>query len=558
MKNYLKIAAPLTLCAAIAPIVAAEAKPKRGATKPNVVLLFADDISAREFPIYGSSVWSDLRGDNTQDPALRASTPVMDRLANEGCWINTCWAATVSSPSRAQMMTGRYAHIHKWWENKEKGTYIGETGKEETYPPFASSPLQLGRVAQMGGYATYWAEKTQVPYPERADLYGFDEGFYTPGSLSAGAPHTDFKMERVKGKQGVYTIVDSGEEVETYQQISYYWYPGITLVNDPSCKRQNTLEAWPNTPESIANFGLNDYGPDLAQDFIIDFMERKHDEGKPFFIYHTTHLGHAAYNFLNPETNSNWPGTPVINWDGKNYTRKDPNITGDKGVYDTHGTVTEDGIHRQISYIDYVVWRYMEKFKQMGIDDNTILIIAADNGTSGYGKGKIERQKGVHVPMIIYAPCLNMTKQGEQSALVNVADILPTLAELVGVDIPSDYDINGVSLLPYLTTKSDHHRDYIYAYRGGSQLIRGDKVMRDGYGKWYDMTTNVEDYDSFPLIEDWSKVSEAHRAQRDQLLKELPQYDLFMTERNGPGGTQAPKDSSVKLYEKYHYTKDTF
>jgi len=75
------------------------------AEKLNVIVYFADDISAREFPIYGSSVWSKPEGGDTTDPAYRAYTPVMDRMAQEGCWVKTAWAATVCSPSRAMMMT---------------------------------------------------------------------------------------------------------------------------------------------------------------------------------------------------------------------------------------------------------------------------------------------------------------------------------------------------------------------------------------------------------------------------------------------------------------------
>lgn len=57
--------------------------------KPNIIVYFADDISARELPIYGSSVWTDPLRENTSDSEFRAKTPVLDKLAMQGCWIKT-------------------------------------------------------------------------------------------------------------------------------------------------------------------------------------------------------------------------------------------------------------------------------------------------------------------------------------------------------------------------------------------------------------------------------------------------------------------------------------
>ena len=55
-------------------------------------------------------------------------------------------------------------------------------------------------------------------------------------------------------------------------------------------------------------------------------------------------------------------------------TRTQPHITGDKGVYDTHGTVTQPGIQSHINYLDYQMWLYRNKLKEMGIEDNTVVV----------------------------------------------------------------------------------------------------------------------------------------------------------------------------------------
>ncbi len=515
-----------------------------GLEKPNVVIFFADDISAREIPVYGSTVWTQPGGGDTQDVEYRAKTPVLDRLAAEGCHIKTVWAATVCMPSRAMMMTGRYAHLHKWWVNGDQGKYRDTEGRLSTWPLYESSPILIGHVAQQAGYGTFWAGKTQMPGDMRK--YGFDEACFTPGNESGdgggggGAnPYTDFKTayKKVDGNR-VLVNYDTGKEIpwKSYPQDGWYWHPNVQLMNHPSSKEP--FAWWPNTPEAKGKFGINTYGPDVELQFVFDFMERQHKAGKPFFVYHCSHLGHDAYDWFNPQVKNMWPGTPIVKWDGKGYTRTEPKVKGDEGKYGNQETITGPGIHNHINYIDYQVWLYQRKFADMGIAGNTVFIFCADNGTWSYGKHNVDRQKGCHVPMIIYAP--GMTKHGEQDILVNLADILPTLADIAGFKLPSEYEINGQSLWPYLTTHTTRHRDWIYAYQGSSQLIRGERVLNDGNGRWWDVTSDPSDLIGFKQITDWGSVPETFMEERRKLEDILPKFDLYETEHDAPGVPSQP------------------
>ena len=509
--------------------------------KPNIIVYFADDISARELPVYGSTVWTDPWRNDTSDPQYRAKTPVLDRLAEEGCWIKTAWAATVCNPSRAMMMSGRYAYLTKWWNNKDKGFGPDENGKMGTWPLYESSPLLIGHVAGKAGYATFWTGKTQMAGDD--SLHGFEEGCFTPGEYMAkDNPYTDFRhdMVEIDGKKTLVNA-DTGEPCDTYLQNSWYWAPHVGLMNHPSAKaKPGKLVWWPNTEESKKNYGLHTYGPDVELEFAFDFMERQHKAGKPFFVYHTTHLGHDAFNWFFPDDKSSWPGTPIVEWNGKGYTRTEPNVTGDKGVYDTHGSITGPGIHNHVNYIDYQMWQYRKKLDAMGIADNTVMIFCADNGTGGYGKNSGEKQKGCHVPMIIYAP--GMKKHGEQDVLMSLVDVLPTIADLVGFEIPKDYEIDGESMVPFLFTDKPDHRKYIYAQRGPEQIIRGEKVLKDGRDKWWDVSSCPDDLISFSEVKSWGAVSEAHREEREELLGILPKYDLYYDEYNAPGVDIEPKN----------------
>ncbi|TXG38382.1 sulfatase-like hydrolase/transferase [Seonamhaeicola maritimus] len=503
--------------------------------QPNIVLLFADDISARELPVYGSTVWSlpkggELKGGNTSDTQYKAQTPVLDKLANEGCYIKTAWAATVCGPSRAMMMTGRYAHLHKWWHNKDKGKAPNGKGHWDLYD---SSPHSIAHVAKAGGYATFWAGKTQM----NIEGFDFDEGCFTPGegSYNKAIHTTDFRLETRKetGKKKIFNA-DTGKALtqKSYVQSGWYWKPHVQLMNHPDTSER--LVWWPNTKASKKKFGLNTFGPDVELEYIFEFMERKQKENQPFFVYHTSHLGHDAFDFLHPESGNKWPGTPKINWDGKKYTRTNPKVTGDNGVYNTYGTITEDGIHTHVNYLDYQIWQYMNKFKELGIENNSIFIFCADNGTSGYGKSSPISQTGTHVPLIIYAPGMNLTKKGAQNVLANISDLVPTIADLGGVTIPESYEVNGESLVPFLTTDKPKHREWIYGYHKETTLIRGDLVMKDGNNVWYDVSKEPADLISFPKIKDWTKVSEAHRKERDELQDIVPRFDYHATAHDAP------------------------
>jgi hypothetical protein len=150
----------------------------------------------------------------------------------------------------------------------------------------------------------------------------------------------------------------------SWSQTSFFWQPSVGILD----YTEGSEYEWPKTIEDKRNYGLNTYGPDVEMDFNLKFIEESHNEEKPFFLYHTTHLGHTAENYLRQKSSSGdlkvtYPGTPKVNWDGHKYTRVTPNITGDKGNYDTRDTITEPGQHTHVNYLDYQVCIYAKDLK---------------------------------------------------------------------------------------------------------------------------------------------------------------------------------------------------
>lgn len=467
------------------------------ATKPNVILIMADDISAREFEFHGSTAWS----------GSRAKTPVLDRLAREGCHLATMWSSTVCMPTRAMIMTGRYPHLTKWWDNGEFGK--GKKGRPNSVPD--SSPLMIGKLAGQAGYRSIWVGKTHVTLNSRATQYGFDEGMFSHGE------RTD--------EENPYPHMLNVKNPDFWNYNSFYWWPEIQTMKHP--RHQEKPFQWVETK-------LNDYGPDIEMEHIFDFMDRTKAQNKPFFIYHTPHLGHKAVDMADPKFEMTWPGTPKLTWNAKTgtYTRHTPKLTphGKLNTLDTTYTkenITPNELKYHIEYLDYQVWQYLTKLREMGELGNTILIFTADNGTGNAAwKASVVRQRGVHVPCVIYAPGEKEFVTGRQNILSDLTDILPTLADIMGSSLPSkkDYELSGKSLWPYLTRGTRQHREWIYSFKGKRQLIRGQHLMRDGDGNWWDASTTPIDLDSFAPVKKPDALTGEQKTEKQSLDKILARY----------------------------------
>lgn len=465
--------------------------------RPNVIVIMADDISAREFPFYESTTWSDGR---------LGKTPQMDKLAEAGCFIETMWSATICKPARVSLMNGTYAYRNKYWDNRHIGSSC-----HYTYNAYESAHITLGNLTRDAGYANIWVSKTHINDGGDTLSMGFNENVFNPGETKRhmgwnpfGTPH-----------QNPYEFFKS-DNPKDWDYESFFWWPEMQLLNHP---------AYPNEPYKFVETHINDYAPDLEMEYIFDFMDRSKAKGTPFFILHTPHLGHLAKDPALPGKPTVWPGTPVIEWTGDGYTRKDPkHILKEDGTYDRIN-ITPPGLSYHVEYLDYQMWQYIDKLEKIGELDNTVIIFTADNATQdnagNWGKARFKSQQGQHVPMLIYAPEHLLKVNGRQNIVADVTDILPTVAEIVGFEIPEGYDkLDGKSLWPYLTGKSNHHRDWIYSMRMDAQMIRNTKVMRDGYGTWYDVNQRPGDYDSFTAIE-----ALPNGEYKDTLLKEAKKLE---------------------------------
>jgi len=212
------------------------------AARPNLILIMADDLGAKELSCYGNR---------------EHQTPHLDRLARTGVQFATCYSTPICHPTRFEIMTGRYGHHNKVYQ------FAGRPGGPRPDSPEEQivNHRTFAHVLKEAGYSTGLAGKWQLSgkVPTLVRETGFDEYLMWAyvHNLPEGVEHTGGWEGAVGGKT------------------CRYWHPSLL-------KNGEYVQTKPD-----------DYGPDMFTDFVIDFAKR-HRDG-PFFIYYPMALTHAPY-----------------------------------------------------------------------------------------------------------------------------------------------------------------------------------------------------------------------------------------------------------------------
>jgi len=128
--------------------------------------------------------------------------------------------------------------------------------------------------------------------------------------------------------------------------------------------------------------------------------------------------------------------------------------------------------YASIAYLDAQFGRAVQALKDAGEYDNTIFVIAGDNGLSLGEHGLLGKQNlyefgGMHVPLVFAGPGI---PKGETKALAYLMDIFPTVYDLAGIDLKSNVD--GKSLAHVIRHESTRVRDFLFtAYEKGQRAV---------------------------------------------------------------------------------------
>ena len=156
---------------------------------------------------------------------------------------------------------------------------------------------------------------------------------------------------------------------------------------------------------------------------------------------------------------------------------------------------------RMISGVDLVIGRLRTKLRELGLAENTVIVLVGDNGyflgERGYAGKWLPYDQSIHVPLLMFDPRGSATKAGARptSFALNI-DIPPTLLDLAGVAIPPS--MQGRSLLPLARgqTPADWRTDFWIEHLMMERSIRKHEGVRNEryrYGRYFEAQPVLEE-----------------------------------------------------------------
>jgi len=370
------------------------------AARPNVILIMADDFGYECVGANGGESYK---------------TPALDKLAADGMRFEQCHVQPLCTPTRVQLMTGRY--------NVRNYINFGTLLRTET---------TFGQLFKSVGYKTGICGKWQL-----------------------------------------------GNEVDSPQHFGF----------EESCLWQQTRRPPRYTNPGLEyngaekDFTKGEYGPDLVNDFAIDFVTRH--KAEPFFLYYPMILTHDPFQ-----------PTP----DSVEYDRT---ISSESKLRD------DKHFAAMVTYMDKLIGKLVTKLDELSLRENTLILFVGDNGTSSKmssrfkgaefqgGKGKTTH-RGTHVPMIVSWPSV-IKESRVSSDLISSTDFFPTICQAAGIEVPAKVD--GVSFLPQLKGEPGTPREWLYMWYSPRQskdmkvsecvFTQTHKLYRDG--GFFDLKTDPEE-----------------------------------------------------------------
>ncbi len=457
---------------------------------PNIILISADDLGWSDIGCYGSEI----------------KTPNLDKLADGGLRFTNFHNTSKCFPSRACLLTGVYAQ---------------QNGYANTFKNPISNAVTIGEVLKTAGYRTLWSGKhhgAENPITRGFDrYYGLKDGacnYFNPGNQRPGEGNP-----ARKGKTGKKT------------------------------KRAWCIDSVMYTPYTPVEKDF--YTTDYFAKYAINWLEEYKNEEKPFFLYLAFTAPHDPLMAW-PEDIAKYKGKydggyeeirlaryqkqKAIGLINECYKLSEATYSNWNELDDS---VRIDEIKKMEVYaamidrMDQNIGRILAKLKEIGKDENTLILFVSDNGASAempnirddYGEiGTMTRysslggdwanvantpfryyknysyEGGINTPFIAYWPD-EISPKTISKFPGHFIDLMPTLVDITNAEYPFEYNeqkitpMQGQSLLPVFRGQNiEREKPLFWEWKKGQAAYsEGFKIVRYGTDEPWDLYNLKED-----------------------------------------------------------------
>jgi len=447
--------------------------------KPNVIIIYADDLGYGDVSCYG---------------ATNISTPNIDRFASEGLLFTNahCTSAT-STPSRYSLLTGEYAF-------RKKGTGVARGDATAIIEPGRKT---IASVMQNAGYKTAVVGKWHLGLGEK-------EGADWNGEIKAGPIDIGFDYNFIipaTGDRVPCVFIENRRVVNLDPNDPIKVSFNEPILIEPTGKdHPELLKMHPShghdmtIVNGISRIGYMSGGKsalwvdediaDVITGKAVEFIEE--NSSNPFFLFFSTHDIHV-------------PRVPHERFVGKS------------GMGPRGDAILE---------FDWSVGEILNALERLKLSRNTIIIITSDNGPvvdDGYKDQAVEKL-GDHKPsgplrggkyslfdggtrVAFIVRWTGAIKPGISNALFSQIDLMSSFASLTGQTLSADEAPDSFNSLNTLLGKSKKGRDWVLEHAGRLSVIKGEwKFIEPGPGARVNINTNTElGNDTVPQLYDLSK-----------------------------------------------------
>lgn len=443
-------------------------------SRPNIIIIMADDMGYSDIGSFGSEI----------------RTPHLDALAAGGLKMTSFYNASRCCPTRAALLTGLYPH------QAGVGDMVNDRGHPSYQGYLNQSCVTIAEALKEGGYTTLMAGKWHVgEKPEHWPRQrGFDRYF---GLINGASSYFDLRPYR------------------------------------PNQKLTIALDDTPVTP------GEGFYATDAYTDYALQFIEEAKGKDRPFFLYLPYTAPHWPLHAL-PEDIARYRGQYKKGWDqlreeryarmlrlgvidpGTKLSPRHENVPAWDELTEEEQDLWDEKMAVYAAMIDRMdqnIGRLREKLRELGQEQNTIIMFLADNGGSheriaggGFAPAVLngkrpsdpdsftayeypwanasntpfrlfkhwEQEGGIATPFIAYYP--GLVKPGSVSTEpAHVIDLMATALDLAGVKYPKTFQgrpitpLEGKSLKPlFQGKKRAGHKALFFEHEGNRAVRQGD------------------------------------------------------------------------------------